>query len=177
MYYIKHEAKDVSVAATAYEVKVFFIPLKTLIPQFVVSIPYDQFSTPLQNLSARGIDLYLDGSQYSFGSMSQEDFLVSEHGATIGIDENDFMYFVGNQWFRKRLFKIPREASSSDLARYQYRGGDLVVDHIRWVPGGRYVIMGHKFWGVLVLEPSTGKVGVLLQAVGHSFGWYRPEKP
>jgi len=61
----------------------------------------------------------------------------------------------------------------SKLPRHQYKGGNLVVDQIRWIPGGRYVIMQHQDLGVLVLEPSTGKVGLLVHAVGENFGWYK----
>ncbi len=83
------------------------------------------------------------------------------------------MYTTKTRWFRKRLFRIPREINKEDMTRYHYKGGDLVIDHIRWIPGGRYVIMEHKYWGVLILEPSTGRIGSLIQAHGRAFGWYQ----
>jgi hypothetical protein len=59
------------------------------------------------------------------------------------------------------------------MARHQYKGGDLVVKQIRWIPGGRYVIMQHRYLGVLILEPATGKIGLLIEADGHTFGWHK----
>ena len=80
---------------------------------------------------------------------------------------------MNSKWFRKRLYKIPREPRDTDIPRYQYSGGDLVIDHIRWIPGGRYMIMEHRYWGVLILEPSSGRIGLLIRASGHTFGWYQ----
>ena len=94
----------------------------------------------------------------------------------VGVDQEDYFYYVPLRWFRKRLFKIPREPLSTAIPRYQYKGGSLVISRIRWLPGGRYVMMDHKFWGTMILEPSTGKVGLLVQAQGHTFGWYQGRK-
>jgi len=173
LYFLHHEAKDPSVHSSAFEVKVFRISLATLTPELVTQIPFEEFSVPIENLNLRGIELFLDGAKLSFGRLVREDQAVSENGSVIGVDEEDYLYFVNTKWFRKRLFQIPREISVGDTARYHYRGGDLIVDHIRWIPGGRYVIMEHKYWGVLILEPLTGKIGSLIQAHGRAFGWYQ----
>ncbi len=173
LYYFHYEAKDTSVYPSAFEVKVFRISTATLLPELIMRIPFDEASLPIENLKFRNIDLFLDGDRFSFGRPGRENDLVSEKGSSLGIDENDYLYFVNAKWFRKRLYKIPREPSATDLPRYQYKGGDLMIDHIRWIPGGRYAIMEHKYWGVLILEPSTGKVGLLIRANGHTFGWYR----
>ena len=172
LYYFHHEAQDTSVYPSAFEVKVFRISLTTLTPELIARIPFDEMSVPVENLDFRGIDLFLDGGRFSFGRPGRENNLISETGSSLGIDDDDFLYFVSAKWFRKRLYKIPREPRDTDIPRYQYKGGDLIVDHIRWVPGGRYVIMEHKYWGVLILEPSTGKIGLLIRANGHAFGWY-----
>jgi len=176
LYYLHHEARDTSLHSTAFEVKVFRIPLATLVPELVTRIPFEEASVPIENLNLRDIDLFLEGDKLSFGRPGGEDYLASEDGVSLGIDDEDYLYFVSSEWFRKRLYKIPREPRTTDVPRYQYRGGDLVIDHIRWIPGGRYVIMEHKYWGVLILEPSTGKTGLLIRAHGHTFGWYRELK-
>jgi len=98
---------------------------------------------------------------------------MSAKGNSIGIDAEDYLFYVPSKWFRKRLFKVPRELRYTEIPRHQYRGGDLVIDHIRWLPGDRYVIMEHRYLGVLILDPKTGKVGYLLQAHGNTFGWYQ----
>jgi len=173
LYFLRHETRDSSMYSSAFEVKVFRIPLTTMTPEFVTQIPSEKFSIPIENLNLRGIELFFGGTKLSFGRPTREDQVVSEKEAVIGVDEEDYLYTVSKKWFRKRLFRIPREISDEDITRYHYRGGDLVIDHIRWIPGGRYVIMEHKYWGVLILEPSTGKIGSLIQAHGRAFGWYQ----
>jgi hypothetical protein len=173
LYHFYHEAQDASEKTSSFEVKVFRIPVTTLVPELIVRIPFAEASVPVENLHLRGINLFLEEGHLSFGRPGQENGLVSERGSTLGIDENDYLYFVNNKWFRKRLYKIPRDPKITDIARYQYRGGDLVIGGIRWIPGGRYVIMEHKYWGVLILEPLSGKVGLLIRANGHTFGWYQ----
>jgi len=173
LYFLRHEARDPSVSSSPFEVTVFRVPTSTLVPELVTQIPFEKFSVPIEGLDIRGIKLYFDGAKLSFGRITREDQAVSENGSLIGVDEEDYLYFVNTKWFRRRLFKIPREVKDGDTARYHYKGGDLVIDDIRWVPGGRYVIMEHKYWGILVLEPSTGKIGLLIQAKGRAFGWYQ----
>lgn len=172
LYYLRHEAQDTSINPLSYEAWVFKIPLTTLVPEMVTQIPQDKAQAPIENLRLRGINLFVDGPKLSFGGTPRDDFRVSSSGATVGIDEEDYLYFISHKWFRKRLFKIPREARITQLPRHQYQGGELVVDHIRWIPGGKYIIMEHIYWGVLILEPSTGRLGLLIQAKGRDFGWY-----
>jgi len=173
LYYFYHEAQDTSAGASPFEIKVFRVPIATLTPELIARIPFEKASVPVENLVLRDIDLFLEGGRFSFGRPDQKNDLVSEKGTSLGIDENDYLYYVNFKWFRKRLFKIPRDPKLTDLSRYQYRGGDLILDDIRWIPGGRYVIMEHKYWGILILEPSTGKIGLLIRANGHAFGWYQ----
>ncbi len=172
LYYLRHEAKDTSVHAYSFDVRVFRIPLATLQPEFVIGIPHDQSGIPIENLSIRGIDLSLEGDALSFNPSIPREFLVSQKGQSLGIDADGYLYFVPNRWFRKRLFKIPREPDISQMPRHQYKGGDFVIGQIRWIPGSRYVIMQHRYLGVLILEPATRNVGLLVEANGHTLGWY-----
>jgi len=74
--------------------------------------------------------------------------------------------------WRRRLYQIPRVPEDYSVpGRYQYRGGRLAVEDLRWLPSGRYVIMEHYFIGILILEPTTGRIGVLVNERGNSFGW------
>ena len=173
LYFLRHEAQDTIAHPSAYEVRVFRIPLATLVPEPVALISYEDRSVPLENLQVRGIELYLANSKRSFGRHESADHLKSARGTAVGIDQDDYFYYVPSQWFRKRLFKVPREARPTEIPRHQYKGGDLVIRQIRWLPGNRYVIMEHQYLGVLVLEPDTGKVGSLIQAQGRTFGWYQ----
>jgi len=172
LYSLHREALDTSENAYPFKIKVVRLPVSTLKPIFVVDIPFELAKTPLENLDLRDINLFFYNKNLAFGRIAHEDSLESEHGAKIGVDDKDNLYLIKNKWFRKRLFRIPRKEIISDLSRHQYRGGELVIDYMGWIPGGRYVILEHRDYGIFVLEPFTGKVGVLSQAIGSGFGWY-----
>ncbi len=98
--------------------------------------------------------------------------VASERGKALGIDQDDYLYYIHNQWFRKRLFKIPREPLISEAPRYPYKGGEPVIYNIRWLPGGRYVILEHKYMGVFILDPYSGKIGNIVGLQGEAIGWF-----
>ena len=173
LYYLQRELEDVLLSSGTFSVKVFRIALDEMVPRFILELPFEQRKVPVANLNLRGIHLFTEGDQFSFGLGSQGRHFISDQGSVIGIDDQDYLYFVRLKWFRRRLFKIPRELRETDMPRYQYRGGDLVLSHLRWIPGGQYVIMEHKHLGVIILEPTTGRTGILIQTSGHSFGWYQ----
>ena len=172
LYYVEREAKDTSVHAYAFDVNVFRIPLASLKPEFVAKIPYERSGIPTANLTVREIDLSLEGNAFSFSPGTARDILVSDKGTVLGLDDDDHLYYVPREWFRRRLFRIEREARPSDIARHAYKGGDLTITQIRWIPGGRYAIIHHRYLGLLVIEPATKKIGLLIAAKGNAFGWY-----
>lgn len=172
LYYVEKEAKDTSVHAYAFDVNVFRIPLASLQPEFVAKIPFDRSGIPVTNLTVRGIDLFLETDALSFTQGTARDILVSNKGMVLGVDDDDHLYYVPREWFRRRLFRIQREARPGDIARHAYKGGDLTIAQIRWIPGGRYAIIHHRYFGLLVVEPATRKIGLLIAAKGNAFGWY-----
>jgi len=172
LYYLQHKSLDPQVHQYPFEVKVFRIPLETLTPELVTRIPYDKSTLPLENLELRDIKLFTKGREIAFGREGSKEQWQSELGSFVGIDKKDYMYYVKNKWFRKRLFKIPREPVYDVNPKYQYKGGELTVSQIRWIPGGKYVIMRDRFLGILVLDPEKKRIGQLLEAHGDTFGWY-----
>ena len=172
LYYLYYAAREAPLQTYSYDVKIFRIPLDTLKPEFVSEIPYEAASLPLENLSMRGINLYLKGDQRSFVLFDQKESLISKKGSTIVIDQEDYLSVIKNKWFKKRLFKVPRELIVSEVPTYPYKGGDLTIKQIRWLPGGRYVIMKHSSLGILVLEPLSGMVGILEGKESEAVGWY-----
>jgi len=181
LYYVQHDVKNNEKYAYRYEVKVFQIMLKEVLetkqvrnPKLVTVIPFDSQKMPVENLKLRGIDLFIEGDNLIFDAASQRSSLISEKGSFVGIDENDYLYFVRNKWFRKRLFKISRLPVIKDnVFQHQYKGGELTIKKIRWLPGGQYIIMEHRYLGVFILEPSSGKVGLLIGVTGDTIGWYQ----
>jgi len=172
LYYVEREAKDTHVHAYAFDVNVFRIPLASLRSEFVVRIPSEQAGMPIKSLTVRGISLFFEGDMLSFSQGTVRDILVSDNGESLGVDEEDHLYYVSKKWFRTRLFRIEREVRPSDIARHAYKGGDLTITQIRWIPGGRYAIILHRYLGLLVIEPATRKIGLLIAAKGRALGWY-----
>jgi len=171
LYYLWFEALDTSIRANPYEVKVYQIPLATLTPQLVLKFPYQEPVLPKDNLALRGIWLFTDADALTFvhDGGNRKDILISDKGSQVGIDAFDYLYYIKNRWWRRRLYQIPRVELETE--QYQYSRA-LAVRNFRWLPGGRYVMMDHYLYGVLILEPATGKIGIMTSERNNSFGWY-----
>ncbi len=177
LYFFQQEAMDTSRYPYPYKIKIYKIPLSTLTAEMVAEVLTKKAEISRLEVTGRGINLFWKGNNFSFNRSGQRDYdWVSETGARLGIDEDDFLYYIKNRWWRKRLFRVPRDPLPGDFNRYQFSGGMLSVGHLRWLPGGRYVIMGHSTMGILILEPSTGKIGRLTDTPGYTFGWYQELK-
>ncbi len=173
LYYIYNEALDTSVRGYPFEVKVYRIDLVEMKPKLVTAFPYQEATVPTDSLALRDIQLYLDNHKYEFGRAVKENALMSAEGPSVGIDQNDHLFYVRHRWFRKRLFKIARYKVDYIDSEYQKKGGELMIQHISWLPGGRYIIMEHKTIGILILEPQTKRIGRLYKSQGYAFGWYK----
>jgi len=174
LFYLYPEAMDTSKFGYPFEIKVFHVSLETMRPEIVARIPSRKSNPPIDNLRLRNINLYMDSDNFVFGKhRSPKNIYHSEKGPQVGIDKDDHLFYVKNKWFRRRLFKIPREEVSSIASEYQQNGGELTLENINWLPGGRHLIMNHKYLGVLILEPGTKRIGRLSRLQGQNFGWER----
>ncbi len=173
LYSTKSEAKDLSQYANSFQIYVYKIPLDTLQPVRVASILSNERDLSDEHFRLHGINLFDSVEKYSFGPFHKKQFSWgSSSGAVIGIDSEDYLYYLRNWWWRTRLFKISRAPAPENRLRYQYQGGELTVQNLRWLPSGKYVIMEHNLYGLLILEPKSGKVGILDNQKGNTFGWY-----
>ena len=173
LYYFYFEAKDTERHAYPYEVSLYTILLATMQPQLVMNIPARSSDIPWTNLAARGISLYTPSEQLIFSRTGERQNWISDAGAKIGIDQDDYLYFIKNKWFHKRLFKIARLPGEKSGAGRLHSRGELATYEMRWIPGSRYVIIGHSSFGVLILDPFTGKLARLSDLNGRAFGWYK----
>ena len=173
LYYSKFNVEEAGLSAIPYQIRMYKISLRKLKPEFVISFFAHKPSVSHEYLTLWDIGLFV-APKLSFGrtAHSEESWYFDEN-LNVGIDEEDHLYFRKYNLWKKRLYKISRVPVQSDIARYQYRGGELAVKHLRWLPSGRYIIMEHHLFGVLILEPSTGKVGILVNEQGSAFGWYK----
>lgn len=173
LYCLWFEAQDTSVHANPYMVKVYAISMTTLNATLTLRFPFDKARLPSENLAVRGIELFTASEQLSFSRGEKNLYSwKAPAGPRLGLDAEDWMYFVKNRWWKRRLFVIPRVPARGDFVRYPYDGGQLVVRSLRWLPAGRYVIMEHDDFGTLILEPATGRIGILTSDQGDRFGWY-----
>ena len=154
---------------------VYIIPYASLRPARFLTLYTSEPELPMRELHQEGVRLYLPQKQYAFGhDVPKRKTAHSAWGAEIGIDESDTLYYVSSLWWPKRLFKVPRVEDIDNIKRYQYRGGILTINDLRFLPSGRYVIMEHYFWGILIMDPRSGRVGILDNQHGNTFGWFPP---
>ncbi len=173
LFYEWFEALDTTRHANPYRVKIFEIPLNDPKPRLATEFLFDQPSAPEEYLaSLRDVPVAVPGPQLSFGKARDSRYsMVSSRGARIGIDNEDHLYFIRNKWWTRRLFRIPRVGLDPELPPDYPQGGRLAVQYLHWLPSGRYVIMEHDFFGVLILDPVTREIGILVTEKGDTFGW------
>lgn len=97
---------------------------------------------------------------------------VSEKGEIFEIDIAGHLYYLKDKVSKKKLFRVPRKLDPDIQMDYQPKGGELVVQRLRWLPGGHYVMLYHDFWGTLILDPKQGLLGPLIDADVKLVGWY-----
>ena len=142
--------------------------------KIALEIPYDSTDFPKDALELRGINLFMKTDLLSYGGEGEREQLVAENGRRVGIDAEDNFYFINEKWFKQRLFKLRRQpqVAQEGFQRHQYRGGDLEIYGIRWLPGGKYILMEHRDLGVLILDPARNKIGQPMLKRGKNFGWH-----
>jgi len=172
LYYLKYESLDVTYSPYPYDIKVVKIYLDTLKSEVVAKIPADNLRIPIENLKIRDIKLFLDGGKLSFGRNEERQLIKSDRGSIIGIDKEDSLYYIKHGWFQKRLFKVKRKTDIFGDYRYKSKPGDLEIDNIVWAPGNRYILLHHRYYGVIVLDPVWVRIGLLTYEHGRAFGWY-----
>jgi len=153
--------------------QIYKIDSATLTTELIDDYPSQKALASEDRLEAKKIKLFKDAHRYSFGA--DESVVLrwrSPSGREVGLDDEDYLYYVNNQWFRKRLFHVEREALEGDIRYHQFEGGVLAIKQLKWLPGGRYAILAHKKLGVLILDPKSGKLGQLAGMFGSGFGWY-----
>jgi len=170
LYYLWFEALDTSDFANPFEVKVIKVPLDTMRPKEVVRFFYDQSTIPPSHLAVRNIYLFEVGHLVFTRQKRPREVAVSSTGARIGVDEEDHLFYVKNQWWKKRLYFVPRIPDTRQ-AYPDFEVGQLVIQNPRWLPSGRYVIMEHYLFGIVILDPKTEQLGILVNDDCRGVGW------
>lgn len=171
LYYSWFSALDKSVRGNPFDVQVFQIPLTSLTPKMVLQFPLEEPVLSMEHLAVRGIKIFSPKFPLSF-SRDQDYGSVwnTKNARQLSIDDQDQLTYTKGRWWRRRLFQVPRLPVQSQAVKGQK--GPLAIRYLRWFPSERYVIMEHDFFGVLILEPATGKIGILVNDKGNGFGWF-----
>ncbi|MCK5214177.1 MAG: PD40 domain-containing protein [Candidatus Omnitrophica bacterium] len=173
LYFSTFNALDTTKFANPFEVVLYEIFLAKLKPRIMMKFFSGEPRFPKEHLASRGIELFKPTRPLSFGRIKQKvSSWRSVQGAVIGIDQEDVLYYIPNRWWRKRLFRVPRVPIKYDTPRHQYKGGKFVIDDLRWLPSGKYLILEHDYYGICILDPGRGRIGVLDTARGGTFGWF-----
>ncbi|MBP9855555.1 MAG: hypothetical protein KBD53_11870 [Candidatus Omnitrophica bacterium] len=174
LYFLKHGSNELDENKIIYKIQLYRIALSDLNVQLVTDISMDENKFPTPHLEMLGIHLYQPYKSLSYARIRDYEELVSKKGDVIGIDEYNFLYYK-DKWFRKRLFKVKREVDNTKLPTYLNTQGEPVLQQIRWTPSGKYVVMDHPYWGILILDPKHRKIGQLYPFEVSAYGWYSKE--
>ncbi|MCR4337895.1 MAG: hypothetical protein NUV91_08850, partial [Candidatus Omnitrophica bacterium] len=151
------------------------VPLSTMKPELALKLPWQSTAVPDHVLGSYGIKFFKPFLPLSFNITKAKYFSwVSPKGSRLGIDREDHLYYVHNRWWRRRLYKIPRVPLGGGFEeKKDQQGGRLAIQDPQWFPSGKYVILDHYFLGILILEPQSGRIGILVNDKGHTFGWFK----
>lgn len=171
LYSLDVKVKDLSVYAYPFEIKIFQIPLDDLSLRVIGNVIVEKKDTPLDHLSARGIELFMDADMFSFKRDEAKTQLEKNSQVKLFIDNHDFLNFQSGPLEFVRLLKIPRQPDLLQPQKYQYKGGALTFESVRWVGESNYVLIVDKNEGGLLLEPAVGICGRLMADKADVFGW------
>ena len=174
IFYFRFTSDGIAPDGFAYDCLTSRIPLKTMASEFFAKFPTQTTDIPFDEMRWRDVELFAGADQLSFGRRSFYGVWPNEKGQYIGIDEEDYLYLVKKKWFKKRLFKVTRQIEEGDAKSPSYKEGSLTLENIRWLPGGRYVIMEDKTMGGVILDTANGRMGQLAGFKAKNFGWMTP---
>lgn len=169
IYYFQYESKFYQKNVHGHVANIFKVPMKELKPEFLATVPVEELSPPVDHLQLRDIDLFVHGAMNSF-RVEEEIQLTSNNDKPVGVDKQDYFYIMNERWFKRRLFKVPREQPLDQSSNYPYPG-ELMVKDIKWLPGKKYVLMRYDPMGFVILDPRKGKIGKILGVTVQAVGW------
>lgn len=171
LYYLKQASSELEERKFIYKLKVYRVDLKDLKVHFVDDILMEEEGFSPIHLSLLGIKLYQPETGLSFDRLGEQTLLKSRQGHLIGIDRYDYFFYQGN-WFRRRLFRVKRDVDTSKKPTMANTYGEPVLRQIRWTPSGRYVVMDHPYWGILIMDPRREKVAQIYPFAVNAYGWF-----
>ncbi|MBU4333423.1 MAG: hypothetical protein KKD07_03170, partial [Candidatus Omnitrophica bacterium] len=172
LYYMQYESKDTMLYSYPYEIKVYRMKFDEKEAEFIAAVPSDSSSIPFESLRFRDVKLYVDYGGLSFSRVKSFGVIKSKKGQIVGIDDDDYLFFIRSRWFRERLFQIPRALAADRDPRYQYLGGDLTIEEMAWIINSPYVVIDDSLEGLLLLNPYNKKIGYIGVQDADFMGWY-----
>lgn len=173
LYFINYESKDLDYNSYQFDINVNYIDLNTMNYKLVLTYPSQESRFNLDRLRMSNIDVFEQGKELSFKRQLNTAKVFSNKMLEVGIDSSDNFYFVNNKWFVQKLFKVPRIVTNLKDDKYKYYNkGELVIDNIKWLPSGKYVIFNYKTIGVIILDPINKRASRLFKRNVSIIGWF-----
>ena len=171
LYYLKQASSELEERQLVYKLKVYRVDLSDLEVHFVDDIMMEEENFSPIHLSLLGIKLYQPERGLTFDRLGNQTVLKSRQGHLIGIDRYNYFFYQG-KWFRRRLFRVKRDVDTSKKQTMVNAYGEHVLRQIRWTPSGRYVVMDHSYWGILIMDPRRQKVAQIYPYDVNVYGWF-----
>lgn len=171
LYYLKQASSELEERQLIYRLKVYRVGLDDLKVHYVDDVLMDEEEFSPIHLSLLGIKLFQPERGLAFDRLGESTLLESKKGHLVGIDRYNYFFYQG-KWFRRRLFRVKRDVDTSKKPTMANSYGEHVLKQIRWTPDGRYVIMDHTYWGILILDPRRQKVAQIYPFEVNAFGWF-----
>ncbi len=152
--------KKTKTRSEIYRWKFYQLSLAGDPPQFIRTFESRKKNFSVKDFQSRGLDLYISSNASDRRGQTNISWGSKQGRKLWMMRPEKYLYFQDLQGKPKRLFRIVRTP--------------FPLFHLRWIEGEQYVVVTHSSLGILILEPSSGKVGKLISA--QAFGWYEKER-
>ena len=142
-----------------YRWKFYQLSLSLNPPQLIRKFESRKKNLSSKDFQNRGLDLYISKNISDRAGQTNISW-ISKQGRKLWMDPAKHLYFQDLGTKPEEIFRISRMP--------------FPLVHLRWVQDEQYVVVTHSSLGILILEPSSGKIGKLIN--GQAFGWYQKEK-
>lgn len=161
LYYERYTTKNIR-SAEPYEIQFYWVSLETLKPELIREFRSSTYKIESMPLKSIGIDLYVPSSKRSFTrTILNEPVAVSDRGTKVIFEKNHSLYYVKNNK-KTKLYRFQKEKKRKKIP----------IQEMVWLPGDQYLIIIHEKLGVLVVNPTAARMGILFDYSANTIGWY-----
>ena len=160
--------------AVVYRIQWYEIPLDTLKSALVMDVGSETLTVPDKERARVGVHIFqedrrlrLESARPFFRNMR----ITSDNGKQIYINQKGQLCYQSRYGVRYALFGL---STFSDYLTFPPAGKEnaFLIEDARWTPSGKYVLLRHYVYGLLVLDPISRRIGALVKGDVGMFGLY-----